>query len=72
MDTLSDAAIFLHKSDGSNMQFVPSGKGLYHHALRDEVDAWVMINTVAGLTEFQPKRALSNSNSNGRRTSQKP
>ena len=58
MDTLSDAAILLHKSDSSNMQFVPSGKGLYHHALRDEVDAWVMINTVAGQADKYNQRAI--------------
>ena len=58
MDTMSDAAILLHRSDGSSMRFIPSGKGLYHHALRDEVDAWVMINTVAEWADKYSKRAI--------------
>ena len=58
MDTMSDAAILLHRSDGSSMRFIPSRKGLYHHALRDEVDAWVMINTVAERADKYSKRAI--------------
>ena len=63
MDTLSDAAILLHKSDGSSMRFIPSGKGLYHHALRDEADAWVMINTVAGQADKYTQRAIQGAKS---------
>ena len=55
---MSDAAILLHKSDGSNMQFVPSGKGLYHHALKDDIDAWVMANTVAERVDKYSQRAI--------------
>ena len=58
MDTMSDAAILLHRSDDSNMRFVPSKKGLYHHALRDEVDAWVMINMVAEWVDKYSQRAI--------------
>ena len=58
MDTMADAAILLHRSDGSNLRFVPSGKGLYHHALKDDVDAWAMVNTVAEQADKYNKRAI--------------
>ena len=58
MDTMSDAAILLHKSNGSNMRFVPSGKGLYHHALKDDIDAWVMVSTVAEWADKYSQRAI--------------
>ena len=58
MDTMSDVAILLHRSDGSNMRFIPSGKGLYHHALKDDIDAWAMVNTVAERVDKYSKRAI--------------
>ena len=58
MDTMSDPAILLHRSDGSNLRFTPNGKGLYHHSLQDDVDAWAMVSTVAERADKYSKRAL--------------
>ena len=58
MDTMSDAAILLHKADGSSMRFIPSGNGLYHYALKDDIDTWVMVTTVAERADKYSQRAI--------------
>ena len=51
--------MLLHRDDGSTMNFIPNGKGLYHHNLNSrDGGSWTFITTVSDKADKYTHRAI--------------
>ena len=59
MDTTNEDSIILIKTDGGEIKFTPTMKGLYHHPFdTSKADSWAFLTTVSPQADKYTIRAV--------------